>query len=307
MSDTKPEENLSDRLDLASKYIDVRGSKMHYVEQGEGDPVLFLHGIPANLYLWRNVIPEVSSFHRAIALDLIGYGKSDVPSIGGYDANNQYMYLEGFIEKMELKNITIVGIDLGSVLGLKYVADHPENIHGIVITEGIIMPALEWYDQLGIMQKMMFAIFRNKAIAKLMIPLMQPILVPMMTQRTLSKAEKLAYYEPYANDKEKNEVVFQGPGPVGFPTRENLKPGKATRENIIMMNENAQKLKGTDIPMLILYTKPGAILNEGAREYAKKNYLNLTLEYLGVGKHFSPEEHSRAMGRQIYHWMDTSM
>lgn len=302
------EKNISSEMTLQSKFIEVKNIKLHYVEQGNGDPILFLHGIPTNLYLWRNVIPEVSNSGRAIALDLVGFGKSDVPASGGYDANNQYTYLEGFIEKMGLKNITIVVNDLGSVYGLKYASEHPENIKGIVVTEGVVMPAYEWRNQLTTMQKMMFWMFRWDGLAKSMLvnkPKIQKMIVPMMTKRKLSKAEKLAYVEPYLNDMEKRKLVFQGPGPVNFPKKKYLKHENATNEFIVMMNQNAEKLKGTKIPMLILYAKPGFILGKKALKYAKENYPNLTTEYVGKGKHFLPEDHPKAIGQFIKNWMTT--
>ena len=57
-----------------SKYANVLGSQMHYIESGEGDPILFIHGNPTSSYLWRNVIPHVSPVGRTIAVDLIGMG-----------------------------------------------------------------------------------------------------------------------------------------------------------------------------------------------------------------------------------------
>ena len=64
-----------------SKYVEVLGSKMHYIDEGEGDPILFIHGNPTSSYLWRNIIPYVSDDARVIAVDLIGMGKSDKPDI----------------------------------------------------------------------------------------------------------------------------------------------------------------------------------------------------------------------------------
>jgi haloalkane dehalogenase len=301
----KPEKNVSAEMPFASKFIEVNGSKLHYVETGMGDPILFLHGIPTNLYLWRNVMPEVGSSARCIALDLVGYGKSEVPKMGGNGANNQYTYLKGFIEQMGLKNITLVVNDLGSVYGMKYAADHPENIKGIVVTEGVVLPAYEWYKQLTFMQKSMFWMFRSDGLAKSMTiksPTVQKIIVPFLTKRKLSKAEKAAYRAPYKTDKDKRKVVYEGPGPANFPKKKNLKPERATDEFAIMMNDFSAKLKGTKIPILILYAKPGFILREKSLEYAKANYPNLTIQYLGKGKHFLPEEHPKAMGQFIKNW-----
>ena len=71
---------ISAAFPFESKYVDVLGSSMHYVEEGSGDPIVFLHGQPTSSYLWRNVIPHVSDLGRCIAPDLIGFGKSWDPS-----------------------------------------------------------------------------------------------------------------------------------------------------------------------------------------------------------------------------------
>ena len=73
--------NISADFPFESKYLNVKGSKMHYIDVGEGDPILFLHGNPTSNYLWRNVIPHLEGQGRLIAPDLIGMGKSDKPNI----------------------------------------------------------------------------------------------------------------------------------------------------------------------------------------------------------------------------------
>ena len=76
---------MSDEISAAfpfeSKFAEVHGSKMHYIDVGEGKDVLFLHGNPTSSYLWRNVIPHVQPLGRCVALDLIGMGKSDQPDL----------------------------------------------------------------------------------------------------------------------------------------------------------------------------------------------------------------------------------
>ena len=98
---TKTEEGISSDFPYQSQYVQVQNHKMHYVEKGEGPVVLFLHGNPTSSYLWRNVIPHVAKTHRAIAVDLIGMGKSDKPDLS-YDYDTQYQYLEGFIKTLNL-------------------------------------------------------------------------------------------------------------------------------------------------------------------------------------------------------------
>ena len=91
---------ISAEFPFESKYLVVKGSKIHYVEEGKGDPILFLHGNPTSSYLWRNIIPHLSKQGRCIAVDLIGMGKSEKPDID-YGFKDSYEYLEAFIEKWD--------------------------------------------------------------------------------------------------------------------------------------------------------------------------------------------------------------
>ena len=122
-----------------SRYVEVHGSKIHYVEEGSGDPVLFLHGQPTSSYLWRNVIPHVSTLARAIAMDNIGFSRSDKPDIE-YRFVDHVKYVEGFIEVTGLKNVTLVIHDWGSALGFHYAMRNESNVKGLAFMEALLMP-----------------------------------------------------------------------------------------------------------------------------------------------------------------------
>ena len=100
-------QEISAAFPFESNYTDVLGPNIHYIDEGEGDPILFLHGQPTSSYLWRNIIPHMTSLGRCIAPDLIGFGKSDKPDIE-YRFFDHVGYIEGFIEALGLKNITLV-------------------------------------------------------------------------------------------------------------------------------------------------------------------------------------------------------
>ena len=87
---------ISAEFPFESKYVEIHGSKMHYVDEGSGDPILFLHGNPTSSYLWRNIIPYAVPHGRCIAPDLIGMGKSDKPDLS-YRFSDHYKYIKGFI------------------------------------------------------------------------------------------------------------------------------------------------------------------------------------------------------------------
>ena len=87
---------ISAEFPFKSQFVDVHGDTMHFIEEGEGDPILFLHGNPTSSYLWRNIIPHVSNLGRVIAPDLIGFGESAKPDID-YRFFDHVKYIDGFI------------------------------------------------------------------------------------------------------------------------------------------------------------------------------------------------------------------
>ena len=128
------DKEISATVPFESKFIEVEGSKIHYVEEGTGDPILFLHGNPTSSYLWRNIIPYAAKMGRAIAPDLIGMGKSDKPDIE-YRFFDHVKYISGFIDALGLQNITLVIHDWGSALGLHYADPPPPTVPRRVLVQ----------------------------------------------------------------------------------------------------------------------------------------------------------------------------
>jgi len=192
------ESNISSKFPFESKYIDINGSKIHYIDVGSGDPILFLHGNPTSSYLWRNIIPYLQPNARCIALDLIGMGKSDKPDIA-YTFEDHYNYVEKFIEKLNLKNITLVIHDWGSGLGFHYANTHRDNIKGIVFMEAMVKP-LTWSGMPSVGLQIAFRMMRTPFVGWLMISVANMFvkkLVPDMIVRKLSKEEVEYYKKPY--------------------------------------------------------------------------------------------------------------
>ncbi len=127
------------------KYLDVPdgegGSlRMHYIDEGPADaaPVLLLHGEPSWSYLYRKMVPViVAAGHRAIAPDLIGFGRSDKPSQkDDYTFQRHVDWMKSFVEKLGLTNVTFFGQDWGSLIGLRVVAEDPDRFARVVIGNG---------------------------------------------------------------------------------------------------------------------------------------------------------------------------
>jgi haloalkane dehalogenase len=107
---------------------------MSYVDEGSGDPIVFVHGNPSWSFEFRNIIKGLRGEYRCIAPDHIGFGLSDKPLNFSYKPRDHAKNLELFLESLKLKKITLVVGDWGGPIGLSYAKTHPERIKNIVIT-----------------------------------------------------------------------------------------------------------------------------------------------------------------------------
>nr|AUN36743.1 haloalkane dehalogenase [uncultured bacterium] len=127
------------------KRVSVLDSDMAYVDVGEGDPIIFLHGNPTPSYLWRNIIPYVLPLGRCLAPDYVGMGNSGTAPNGSYRFVDHRRYLDAWFEAMNLtESIILVVHDWGSALGFDWARRHPERIKGLVYMEAIVRPFLSW-------------------------------------------------------------------------------------------------------------------------------------------------------------------
>lgn len=106
---------------------------MHYVDEGKGAPIVFVHGTPTWSFLWRQQIKTLSRDFRCIAPDQIGFGLSEKPASFDYTPEAHADNLEQLIEYLQLKDITLVVHDFGGPIGLRYALRHPENVKNLVI------------------------------------------------------------------------------------------------------------------------------------------------------------------------------
>jgi haloalkane dehalogenase len=128
---------------FAPHYTETDGIRVHYVDEGPRDaaPVLMLHGEPSWSYLYRKMIPiVVAAGHRAIAPDLVGFGRSDKPvRREDYTYQRHVDWLRHVLTALDLRNVTLVCQDWGGLLGLRLVADHPERF-ARVVTANTFLP-----------------------------------------------------------------------------------------------------------------------------------------------------------------------
>jgi haloalkane dehalogenase len=133
----------------SKQYQEVLGRRMAYVESGLGDPIVLLHGNPTSSYLWRNIVPYLTSLGRCIAPDLIGMGDSDkVPESGpaSYRFVEHRRYLDALLDQLGVaQQVTFVIHDWGSALGFDRANRHRTAVKDIAYMEAIVRPST-WAD-----------------------------------------------------------------------------------------------------------------------------------------------------------------
>jgi len=125
-----------------SHFLVVDGQRIHYVDEGAGEPILMLHGNPTWSYLYRYLIRDLSSDYRCIAPDHLGFGYSDKPRHGDYGMRAHIMRLDAFVARLDLHDVTLVVQDWGGIIGLGWAVRHKERVKRLVIlnTAGFAAP-----------------------------------------------------------------------------------------------------------------------------------------------------------------------
>jgi haloalkane dehalogenase len=117
------------------RYAEVDSLRMHYVDEGSGQPVVMLHGEPSWSYLYRKMVPPVvESGRRAVAPDLVGFGRSDKPvDLGWYSYDRHYSYVESLLDSLDLTDAVVVVQDWGGPIGLRWAVSYPDRVAALVI------------------------------------------------------------------------------------------------------------------------------------------------------------------------------
>src|SRR5262245_12530494 len=116
------------------RYLEQDGLRMHYVDEGAGDPVLCLHGEPTWSYLYRRMIPTLASTARVVAPDYFGFGRSDKPTDRGwYTFDRHCGSIAALVEALDLSRMTVVVQDWGGPIGMRLAAEQPERVDRLVI------------------------------------------------------------------------------------------------------------------------------------------------------------------------------
>lgn len=123
-----------------SRFLQLDAGRLHYIDEGQGAPIVFVHGTPTWSFLYRHLIRDLSRDYRCIAPDNLGFGLSDKPAGADYSFAAHSRNLAALIDHLGLREITLVVHDLGGPIGLGYALDHPEQISRLVISNTTLWP-----------------------------------------------------------------------------------------------------------------------------------------------------------------------
>ena len=259
----------------------VDGKSVAYIDEGIGDPIVFIHGNPTSSYLWRNIIPHVGHLGRVIAPDLIGMGDSDKLDNTGpanYKFEEHCKYLFKLFENLDLSNVHFVIHDWGSALGFYWTQLNPKRVKSITYMEAITGPIESWQDWPEVARNI-FQAFRSDAGEELILE------KNIFVERILAGDGKLS-----EEDLEIYLAPYKIPGEDRRPTLTWSReiPIAGEPDYMVAIAESyAEFLSKSDIPKLFINADPGSILVGNQREKARvwNNQREVTVK----GGHFVQE------------------
>ncbi len=278
------------------KTAEVRGRKMAYVEVGEGDPIVFLHGNPTSSYLWRNVIPHLESQGRCIAPDLLGMGDSQKLDDAGPDSYRfveHRDYLDGLLEAAGVDaNVTFVIHDWGSALGFDWANRNRDRVKGIVYMEAIVRPMTweEWPEMIHAL----FQGFRSDAGEEMVLEknIFVENVLPGSVLRGLTDEEMEVYRRPFLDPGESRRPTLTWPRQIPL--------GGEPADVVEICQSYAEWLPDSPVPKLFINAEPGAILVGPQRDFCRTwaNQQEVTV----AGTHFVQEDSPDEIGQAISSW-----
>lgn len=279
------------------KFKNIHGKRMAYIEEGSGDPIVFLHGNPTSSYLWRNVMPHLEGRGRLIAPDLIGMGDSEKLDDSGperYTYVEHRKYLFALLEELGVsENVTLVIHDWGSGLGFHWAHQNQAALKGIAYMEAIVAP-VKW-DAFPDAMKGLFQSLRSPMGEAMVLEknFFVEKMLPGAIMRKLSDEEMNEYRRPFTEPGEGRRPTLTWPRQIPFD-------GEPADVHAIV-SDYAQWLASSDVPKLFINAEPGAILAGGARKFCQSwpNQTEVTVK----GSHFIQEDSAEEIGQAIANWL----
>lgn len=272
------------------RFRDIHGRRMAYIDEGDGDAIVFAHGNPTSSYLWRNVMPHLEGLGRLVACDMIGMGESEKLSPSGpdrYHYGEQRDYLFTLWDALDLGDrVVLVVHDWGSALGFDWANQHRDRVQGIAYMEAIAMPR-NWSD-MDDERASLFRAFRSPLGERLVLQenaFVERVL-PASILRDLSDEEMDHYRLPYRNTGEDRRPTLTWP--------RDLPIDGEPAEMVTIAADYAHWLAHSDVPKLFINAEPGATITGRIRDAVRRwpNQREITVN----GSHFVQEDSPHEIG-----------
>jgi haloalkane dehalogenase len=225
---------------FAPHWLQLEDARMHYVDEGEGAPVLLLHGEPTSSFLWRKIIPKLPG--RVVAPDLIGFGRSDKPEhVHWYSYDRHVASVAALVEELDLTGLTLVVHDWGGPIGLRVAVEHEERVARLVILNtgvgGGAAPSETWLRFRAVVRELGGALDIGR-------------LVEAGTAQGLTDDVRAAYDAPFPTPASKA-------GALAFPE---LVPTEPDHPNTEPMNRVRDALRDWSKPALVVWGVDDTVL-----------------------------------------------
>ena len=286
-----PDERFAGLPDYAfePRYLEQDGLRMHYVDEGAGTPILLLHGEPTWAFLYRRMLPGLSTAGRTIAPDYFGFGRSDKPTrIEDYSYDFHYASIERFADDLDLRDTTVVVHDWGGPIGLRLAVEHPDRVARLVILNTGIgagrAPSEEW---------LRFRAF----VRRVGTDLVPGQLVRISAVAGLADEVVEAYNAPFPTPESKAGVL-------AFPEQV---PTEMDHPNAAKMLEVRAALERWEKPALVLFSDSDPIFSTVAAEHMASRIPGAgSAEFVAGAGHFLQEEKGEEIAARIVRFLAES-
>jgi haloalkane dehalogenase len=283
-----PDERFADlpEFGFEPRYREVDGLRLAHIDEGEGEPVVFVHGEPTWSFLWRKVIPPVlEAGHRCIAPDHAGFGRSDKPTdLGWYSYDRHSELFAELLERLDLRDATVVVHDWGGPIGLRAAVEHPDRIARMVVMDtGLFTGEQQMSDA--------WKTFRDFVERTEDLPV--GFLVKGAVARGLSEEVQAAYEAPFPTPESKAGArAF----PLMLPTTPEM-PGAAAGKRVL------EALRTDERPKLHLWADSDPIIPFKVGERFADAINGSPPEKIADASHFLQEDAGEEIGRRIAAWL----
>jgi haloalkane dehalogenase len=286
----------SSTLPLPKQRTEVLGRTMAYVEVGEGDPIVLLHGNPTSSYVWRNIIPHLPGLGRCVAPDLIGMGDSDkLPDSGpgSYTFVQHRRYVDALLAQLGVEErVTFVVHDWGSALAFDWANRHRDAVKGLAYMEPVVRPLRS--DELSPPARPIFEALRSPAGEQMVLEQNSFVErnLPATILRKLDDAEMAEYRRPFLEPGEGRRPTLSWPRQIPIDGQ--------PADVAAIMGAYAEWLPGSAVPKLFVHAEPGT-LAESALAFCRswRNQTEVTVR----GHHTPQEDSPDQIGRAIADWL----